>query len=157
MATQLNIDVKTVGRYLDIFQKAFVIYKLSGFSKNLRKEITSKSKYYFLDNEIRNAIVSQFNDFNNRNDFGQLFENFIAIERIKKHSYENFYGDHYFWRTYDGQEIDFIETINNSISAFECKSSLKEVSVPKEWKKNYPNSTFQVITTENYLSFILNR
>ncbi|MBN1468560.1 MAG: DUF4143 domain-containing protein, partial [Fusobacteriaceae bacterium] len=156
LATQLNIDVKTVGRYIDILQKAFVIYKLSGFSKNLRKEITTKSKYYFLDNGIRNGVISQFNDIENRNDFGQLFENFIIIERIKKHSYEQFYGDHYFWRTYDGQEIDLIETKNNSINAYEIKSSIKNFSSPKEWKKNYPNSSFEVINTKNYLSFVMN-
>ncbi|MBN2478989.1 MAG: ATP-binding protein [Parachlamydiales bacterium] len=155
LATQLNIDVKTVGRYLDILQKSFVIYKLSGFSKNLRKEITTKSKYYFWDNGIRNGIISQFNDFDNRNDFGQLFENFIVMERMKKHSYKQFYGENYFWRTYDGQEIDLIETINNSINAYEIKSSVKNISSPIEWKNNYPNSSFEVINTENYLSFIM--
>jgi len=155
LATQLHIDVKTVDRYLDILQKSFVIYKLSGFSKNLRKEITSKAKYYFLDNGIRNGIILQFNDLESRNDKGLLFENFIATERIKKYTYENFYGEHYFWRTYDGQEIDFIDTINNSIKAFECKvSSNKNVSAPSQWMKNYPKSVFQVISTENYLSYI---
>jgi uncharacterized protein len=155
LATQLHIDVKTVGKYLDILQKAFVIYKLSSFSKNLRKEISTRSKYYFVDTGIRNGIISQFNDFSNRNDFGQLFENFILIERIKKHSYENFSGEHYFWRTYDGQEIDFIETENNSLSAYECKSSPKKMVKPKEWEKNYPHGSFQMISTENYLPFIL--
>jgi len=155
LATQLNVDVKTISRYLDILQKSFVIYKLSGFSKNLRKEITTKSKYYFLDNGIRNGIISQFNDFKNRNDFGQLFENFIAMERLKKHTYENFYGEHHFWRTYDGQEIDFIDTINNAILAYECKSSPKKIFPPLQWTKTYPKSTFQVISPDNYLSFIL--
>jgi len=155
LATQLNIDVKTVNRYLDILQKSFVIHKLNGFSKNLRNEVTSKSKYYFLDNGIRNAIISQFNDFNNRNDFGQLFENFLIIERIKKHSYQNFYGEHYFWRNYLGKEIDLIEIENNIINAFEIKTSNKNVYIPQEFINSYPKTKFEIVKDDNYLQFIL--
>jgi hypothetical protein len=134
-----------------------VIFKLSAFSKNLRKEISTKAKYYFLDNGIRNSIILQFNDFNSRNDFGALFENFIIMEKIKKNSYENFYGQHYFWRTYDGSEIDLIESFDNSLKAYECKADKKKAILPKEWKKNYPDSSFDVISVENYLSFITNK
>ena len=156
LATQLHIDVKTTSRYLDILQKSFIIYKLTGFSKNLRKEITNKCKYYFYDNGIRNAVISQFNELNIRNDVGPLFENFLFIERIKKHTYKNFYGEHYFWRTYDGQEIDLIEDINNTLSANEFKFSNKKFQkAPKEWTKNYPQSTYKLITSDNYLDFVL--
>ena len=77
------------------------------------------------------------------------------MERMKKHSYEKFYGEQFFWRTYGGKEIDLIETINNNIAAYEFKSSLKEVSAPSEWKKNYPKSSFNTINPDNYLSFVL--
>ena len=91
LSSSLGIDVKTVGRYLDLLEKSFVIFKLGGFSRNLRSEVTSKSKYFFLDNGIRNGVISQFNTLDNRNDVGQLWENFIMIERMKKRSYQHIY------------------------------------------------------------------
>ena len=155
LATQLQVDSKTVGRYLDLLEKSFVICKLGGFSRNLRNEITSKQKYYFLDLGIRNAVISQFNSLEMRNDIGQLWENFIYIERVKGMAYKGFYGKRYFWRTYIGQEIDFIEDIESKLHAFEVKWSLtKKVTVPSVWKENYTNSSFKVITRDNYLDYI---
>lgn len=155
LATQLHIDVKTVGKYLDLLEKSFVICKLSGFSRNLRNEITGKHKYYFFDLGVRNAVIAQFNQLDMRNDCGQLWENFIFIERLKKHAYTGFYGSRYFWRTYQGQEIDFIEEIEGSLSGFEVKwSTTKHVSIPIAWKESYPQAPFNVITPENYLDFI---
>ncbi|MFH1644169.1 MAG: ATP-binding protein [bacterium] len=156
LATQLGIDVKTVSRYLDLLEKSFVIKKLGGFSSNLRNEITKKHKYYFYDLGIRNAVVAQFNPLELRNDVGQLWENFIFIERLKKCSYQGFYGNRYFWRTYQGQEIDFIEEIENKLTAFETKwSPTKKVTLPSEWKENYPDVSFNVITPENYLDYVI--
>ncbi len=155
LATQLHIDVKTVGKYLDLLEKSFVICKLSGFSRNLRKEITSKHKYYFFDLGIRNAVLAQFNQLEMRDDVGRLWENFIFIERLKKNSYTRFYGNRYFWRTYDGQEIDFIEEIENQLSAFEVKwSPKKKNKAPSVWTENYSNAAFQVITPDNYLEYV---
>lgn len=155
LATQLHIDIKTVNRYLDLLEKSFIIYKLSGFSRNLRNEITSKHKYYFYDTGIRNAVIAQFNSLDIRNDVGQLWENFVFMERLKKLSYTRFYGSRYFWRTYNGQEIDLIEDIENKLSAFEIKwSDKKKKKEPSIWKDNYPRSSFQTITPDNYLEFV---
>lgn len=155
LAMQLHIDVKTVGKYLDLLEKSFVICKLGGFSRNLRNEIVSKHKYYFFDLGIRNAVIAQFNSLEMRNDVGQLWENFIFMERLKKCSYTGYYGSRYFWRTYRGQEIDCIEEIENKLSAFEVKwSNKKNISPPSEWKENYPDATFHLITPENYLKHI---
>lgn len=156
LGTKVGIDTKTVGRYLDLLQKCFVIVPLGGFSRNLRKEVVSKFKYYFLDNGIRNAVIVQFNTLANRNDLGALFENFIVTERLKKQAYENFYGNRYFWRTYSGQEIDLIEEIDGELFAYEMKwSNKKKVRLPKAWTSNYTAASFAVINSENYLDFIL--
>lgn len=156
LATNVKVDVKTIARYLDLLEKSFVIVRLGGFSRNLRKEVARMGKYYFLDNGIRNAIISQFNSLADRNDTGPLFENFIIIERLKKHEYEHFYGSHYFWRTYDQQELDLVEEIDNKLSAFEIKwSPGKKVTIPGDWANNYKNAGFNVINRENYLDFIL--
>lgn len=156
LATQISLDVKTVGRYIDLLEKSFVIMQLSGFSRNLRKEISKKHKYYFLDNGIRNGVISQFNSLDLRNDTGQLWENFIITERLKKRSYNEIYGSTYFWRTYDQQEIDLIEERDGKLFAYEFKwSDKKQPSAPKDWLKNYPESSFEVINLENYQNFIL--
>jgi uncharacterized protein len=155
LAAQIKIDVKTVGRYLDIFEKAFVIKRISGFSRNLRKEIVSKAKYYFLDNGIRNAVVSQFNPLNSRNDAGMLWENFLVAERMKKCIYQNIYGSLYFWRTYDGQEVDIVEEREGRLFGYEGKWSGKKVRIPRDWAGKYPNAEFHVVSREDYLEFIL--
>lgn len=155
LATQLRIDVKTITRYLDLLEKSFVICTLGGFRRNLRKEITSKQKYYFLDLGVRNAVIAQFNNLDLRNDVGQLWENFVFIERLKSSTYKGFYGSRYFWRTYQGQEIDFVEEIENKLSAFEAKwSTTKAVTAPAGWRENYPNASFSVITPDNYLEHV---
>lgn len=156
LATNLSIDVKTVGRYLDLLEKAFIISRLTAFSRNLRSEIVSKSKYFFLDNGLRNAVISQFNALDSRNDTGALWENFIMIERMKKRSYKHIHGYSYFWRTYGQKEIDLIEEREGKIFPYELKWSTKtKVSAPREWIAAYPQAEkFSVVTPENYLDFI---
>lgn len=155
LGTQLGIDYKTVERYIDLFEKSFVIMRLSPFSRNLRSEVRRKNKYFFVDNGIRNALISQFNPLDLRNDHGQLWENFIISERLKAREYKKIYGDAYFWRKQQGGEIDLVEEREGQLFSYECKwSTIKKVSAPKHWQLSYPNSTFQTITPENYLGFI---
>jgi uncharacterized protein len=155
LATQVKLDVKTVSRYLDILEKAFVIVRLGGFSRNLRNEVTSKAKYYFLDNGIRNAIIGQYNLLDSRNDIGALWENFIVAERLKKRSYTGIYGNIYFWRTYDGKEIDYVEERDGGLFGFECKWAMKKKDKPpKKWLESYPGATFELVTPDNYLDFV---
>jgi len=156
LATQLGIDVKTTQRYLDLLEKAFVIVRLGAFSRNLRKEITSKAKYYFLDIGIRNAVIAQFNGLDQRNDLGASWENFAVIERLKRRAYESIYANAYFWRTYDQQEIDLIEERDGRLFGYEFKwSASKPISAPSGWLGAYPEAEFMPITPENYLEFII--
>lgn len=156
LATSLTIDVKTVGRYLDLLEKSFIIHRLGAFSRNLRSEITSKSKYYFLDNGIRNAVISQFNISDSRNDMGQLWENFLMTERLKKRSYKHIHGYSYFWRTYEQREIDLVEERDGKLFPYEFKWSEKNKAyAPKDWLVSYPQAEkFSVVTPDNYLDFI---
>ena len=154
LGKQLGMDHKTVERYLDILEKAFVIYNLRGFSRNLRKEITKKSKYYFYDNGIRNAIISNFNDIDQRNDIGALWENFIFMERCKKRSYHAIAANPYFWRTWEGQEIDLIEEREGKLFAYEFKWNESKAKPPHKWTEAYQNSVFSVVNKKNYLKFV---
>ncbi len=154
LSTQLGVDVKTVGRYLDLLEKGFVIFSLGGYSGNLRNEITGKKKYYFFDTGIRNAVISQYNPLETRNDLGALFENFIVAERLKKRSYFDDWSQFFFWRTYEGQEIDLVEEKDGRLAGYEIKwSASGNAKKPALWK--YPKASFDVINRENYLDFIL--
>ena len=155
LAKQLGIDYKTVGRYLDILQKSFVLYNLKGFGSNLRKEITKKSKYYFYDNGIRNALISNFNGIELRNDIGMLWENFIFMERLKKRSYHAIPANPYFWRSWNQKEIDLIEEREGNLYAYEFKWHGARETPPSEFVKNYPSAQFSLITKNNYPEFIL--
>ena len=156
IANTVHTDVKTVGRYLDVLEKMFVIKKVRGFSRNLRNEISQKAKYYFLDNGVRNAVIGQFGDMTMRDDVGALWENFIFMELFKKSVIREEGGEFYFWRTHAGQEIDIIrENRDGTISAIECKWQGGPKRVPKKWLSAYPRSSFDLITKENYLSYLL--
>lgn len=150
-----GISRNTVERYLDLLSKVFIIYKVEGFSRNLRKEITKSSRWYFYDNGIRNAVIRNFNRLNIRQDAGELWENYIMAERIKFNDYSNKLVNSFFWRTYDQQEIDLIEESAGELSAFEFKwNPTKKIKVPGGWKRAYPEASFEVITPSNYLDFI---
>src|SRR3989344_3474579 len=109
LGRELGLDYKTVARYLDLLEKSFILYNLRGYSQNLRKEVTRKSKYYFLDNGIRNAVISNFNSLDSRDDIGKLWENYLVSERLKAQSYKPIYANNYFWRTWEQQEVDWVE------------------------------------------------
>src|SRR3989338_1314640 len=155
LGTQLGIDTKTVGRYLDLLEKSFVLFNLRGFSRNLRKEVTKKSKYFFYDLGIRNATISNFNAVSDRNDVGALWENFVILERLKKRSYHRIYANKYFWRTWDHHEVDLVEEREGRIFGYECKHSRTAGEGAKVRQAAVPDGAFEVISRENYLDFIL--
>ncbi len=154
LSKKLGIDLKTVGRYIDLLEKSFIIFNLRGFSRNLRTEITKKSKYYFYDNGIRNALIANLNPMGLRNDQGQLWENFIIMERIKSQTYKQVLVNRFFWRTWEKKEIDLIEEREGRLYAYEFKFANKEMKAPGLWKENYPGSEFRVINPENYIDFV---
>lgn len=154
LSVQLSISVHTVERYLDLLEKNFIIHSLGSLKRNLRNEILGKKKYYFLDNGVRNGIISQYNGLENRDDVGALWENFMFMEMIKSGSYKNRYANRYFWRTYDQKEIDYIEEREGRLFAYEFKWNDK-AKTPKEFLETYPNAEFKTINKENYLDFIL--
>lgn len=157
LGKQLSLSRNTVERYLDLLQKVFVIFRLGGFSRNLRKEVSKASKWYFQDNGIRNAVLRDFRPYEERNDSerGALWENFIISERMKRSLNQKMGLNFYFWRTYNNQEIDLIEENGQSINAFEIKSGKKEPRMPRPFAEGYPEAQFAYINRDNYLDFIL--
>jgi len=155
LAQKLMIDAKTVARYLDLLEKSFVLYNLRGFSRNLRKEVTKKGKYYFYDLGMRNALIANFNPLPLRDDIGQLWENFLVIERLKRQAYQKILANNYFWRTWDQEEIDWLEDRGGILHGYEFKWSKQKVSVPKGWLETYEHAQFEVIHRDNYISFVI--
>ena len=151
LAKQLALNKATVEKYLDLLTKVFVLIKVQGFSRNLRKEISKMSRWYFLDTGIRNVFAGNLSDLNVRTDAGALWENYCISERIKFLAYNGISANYYFWRTYDQQEIDWIEELDGKLSAFEFKWKKKEAKMPGGWHRAYPNSSFEVIHPENYM------
>ncbi len=155
LGKNLGLSKNTVARYLDLLEKSFVLINIRGFSRNLRKEITKTSRYYFYDNGVRNAVIGNFNFLNSRNDQGQLWENFLFIERLKKQHYHKIYANNFFWRTWDQKEIDMVEEREGKLYGYEFKYRKKKVKPPKDWFEAYENASFEVINLDNYFDFIL--
>lgn len=154
LAQQLNANVRTVEKYLDILEKGFVIVSLTALKRNLRNEIRDKKKYYFYDTGVRNALLSQFNDISLRGDAGALWENFLFIERLKKCSCQSMFANRYFWRTYDQKEIDLIEEYNGVFHAYEFKWRKGNAPYPKKFIESYQQSSFETISRNNYRDFV---
>jgi uncharacterized protein len=155
LANTIKLDVKTVARYIDLLEKSFILFSLGGFSKNLRNEVTSKKKYFFYDLGVRNGIINAFNPLYTRNDLGALWENFVMVERLKKKTYQSIYSNDFFWRTYSKNEIDLIEERDGELFAYEFKWKDKLYKPPAEWTTNYPGAPVELITSDNFLPFIL--
>jgi hypothetical protein len=155
LGSNLSISKNTVNAYLDLLTKVFIIYPLNGFSRNLRKEINKKNKWFFYDNGIRNALINDFSPLSTRQDTGALWENYLISERRKRMYFHLHTKNQYFWRTYDQQEIDLIEEDDNILSAFEFKWSPRKSKIPAAFAKAYPNTNYSVIDRDNYLNFIL--
>lgn len=155
LATHVSMSKNTVEKYLDLLEKNFILYKLSSFSSNPRKELSKKKRFYFHDNGIRNALINNFNPLSIRNDVGELWENYIFYERMKFLEYNDIFVNRYFWRTYDQQEIDLVEEENQCLSAFEVKYSSKaKYKFSKYWLEHYPEAVNQLIHKDNYMEFI---
>jgi len=154
LGSRLNVNKKTVMRYLELLEKCYVLFSLPGFSRNLRNEYTKSPRYYFWDNGILNVIVSNFNSFHLREDIGRLWENYCLSERMKRNHYRQETVNAFFWRTYDQKEIDLIEEKGGKLTGYEFKWAESRTRIPQQFVNAYPDSNYVVINRENYFDFI---
>ena len=155
LGNTLQMSKDTVAHYLDLLEKAFVVFRLSGFSRNLRKEVVKMDKVYFYDLGIRNAILNNFSPLAARNDTGALWENFLVVERRKRNAYAPSPALPYYWRTYTGAELDYVEDLDGQLAGFEFKLSKKAPQAPASWLANYPGASYAGVNRDNYLDFVL--
>lgn len=152
----VGIDNKTVEKYIDALEKAFVIYRLSSYTRNLRNELKNTRKIYFYDNGVRNALIADFRIPEMRTDVEQLWENFLISERMKKIHRDGTWMNRFMWRTKDQNEIDYLEEYDGKLYAFEFKWSDKaKVKITKQFSNAYPETDVQIISRENYMDFLL--
>ena len=152
----IGIDRATVENYINLLEKTFIVFRLAPLARNVRNEINTSRKIYFYDNGIRNAIIGNFKPVELRQDTGALWENFMITERVKQLAYRRWHGRKYFWRTYQQQEIDWIEEIDGTFSAFEFKWNPKtgRKSFPKTFTDNYTVQKTMIITPDNADEFL---
>ena len=156
LSQMCSMDSKTVERYINLLEQCYIIFRLPSFSRNLRHELKSSRKIYFYDNGIRNALIADYRAPEVRQDIGALWENFVIAERMKSNEYYHRWVNRYFWRTKQQQEIDYLEESGGKLHAYEMKWNPRaKASITKTFTEAYPNSEFQVITTDNIADFLL--
>ena len=150
-----GLDNETIERYIEMLERAFVVFRLSSLSRNLRSELKKSRKIYFYDNGLRNAVINQFSPIGLRNDSGALWENFLVSERMKRNAYSGVFANTYFWRTKEQQEIDLIEESNDKMYAFEFKwGDANKKKFPTTFINAYPEADTELINRENYEDFL---
>ena len=154
LGKHLSLSRNTVEKYLDLLAKTFVIYRLPAYSRNPRKEVSKAGKWYFYDNGIRNAVIGDFRPLAIRQDVGALWESYMISERMKLNDNRHDTSMYYFWRTYNGQEIDLIEECNGELKAFEFKWGDKKPKCPSSFKDNYPDVPFTSVNKSNFIDFV---
>jgi predicted AAA+ superfamily ATPase len=150
----LGLSQETVSNYIDLLEKSFIVFRLSGFSRNLRKEVSKRDKIYFWDLGVRNCIIQNFAPLSSRNDVGEMWENLIVTERLKYLYNNQLIANSYFWRTYTGAEIDYVEEKNGELFAYEIKYSKIQKKAPQTWIDNYGDH-FKCITKDNFWEFVM--
>jgi len=157
LASRLGLNRITVAKYIDILEKSFVVKTLRPLSRNSYRSLSKKIKVYFWDLGIRNSLIHNHNNLNVRDDVGALWENFIIMERMKKNLYERNFVNAYFWRSYSGQEVDYIEEVDGTFQSFECKwNPTKKVSVPSEFSQKYSKKV-SIVHRENFGEFLVGK
>ena len=155
LALTVGIDKATIENYINLLEKCFIVFRLNSFSRNVRNEIRKGKKIYFVDNGVRNAVLSHFAPLDLRNDVGMLWENLMVSERVKRNAYARSYAQLYFWRTHDQKEIDLIEDMDGRLTAFEFKwNERQKARFPTSFAQSYPNSEFKVINKDNFWPFL---
>lgn len=153
----VGLDSKTVERYINILEKSYIIFRLKSYARNLRNELKASRKIYFWDLGIRNAVIGNYSQVESRIDVGNLWENFVIAERLKKNHYDGSYAQSWFWRTQQQKEIDYLEEADGEIKAFEIKWNERKAKTkcPVIFTKAYPNTDYKVITPKNIESILL--
>jgi len=156
LAQLCGLDGKTIEKYMMLLEQSYIIFRLTSFTRNLRNELKKSRKIYFYDNGIRNALIANFNQIEKRADIGALWENYLVAERVKHLAYQQKWVNHWFWRTTEQQEIDYLEEVDGKLTAYEFKwNPSAKVTIPNSFKQAYPSAEINIIHRENFEQFLV--
>lgn len=145
----------TIANYVDLLEKSFILFRLQPHSRNLRSEVVRSPKIYFADNGVRNATIGGFREFSQRNDRGELWENFVVSERRKRLLAAGVSAESRYWRLRTGAEIDYVEERDGQLRGWEIKySPKKQAKAPTRRLEAYPGATWAQVDRSNYLEFL---
>ena len=124
LAGDVGVDQKTIERWVSLLEASYVATRVQPFHTNLRKRMTRSPKFYFLDTGLVCHLLGihtpeQLAPHPLR---GAIFENWVASELLKETTNRGRRADLAFWRTYDGQEVDFLREDGDVIELIECKA-----------------------------------
>jgi predicted AAA+ superfamily ATPase len=154
LGAQLGLDKVTVARYVKLFDQLNIVFRLLPYKRRLRKELNRLRKVYFYDLGLRNALIQNFNPLHLRMDTEVLWENYFISEKVKCSRINQRFTTPFFWRTYDGTSLDFLEEEGDRITAYKCSLQSKKWRKPKSFIRAYPNSELYQVTGENYQEFL---
>ncbi len=154
----VSASPQTVEKYINLLEKAYIVFRLPALSRNERNEIRKSRKIYFFDNGVRNAVIGNFSPLESRSDIGALWENYLVSERRKQIEYARTFTRTYFWRTVNQQEIDYVEELDGQFRAYEFKwSAQAKVRFPAVFLEKYEVQTTMVVTPDNYDELLLEK
>ncbi len=152
IGNRLNIDKRTVKKYIEIFEQSFILFRLYPFSQNKRDEIGKTAKIYFYDLGLRNSLIDNFSPLSIRNDSGALFENFVIAEVVKSNNYGEFGYHLNYWRTKQGAEVDLVLSKSDKLIGIELKYQGGKIT--KAFSHRYPKAKTLIIHAHNFYLII---
>jgi len=153
LSKTVRISNVAIENYLFVLQKCFHIGLVKPFYNNLKKELIKMPRIYFNDLGLRNILVNYFAPIQMRIDKGELFENLVYRKLLEEEEKDSIK----FWRTADGNEVDFVvESSYLKGYAIECKFNEEQIN-PKKYNKfmdTYPQIPLKFLSWNNLDLFL---
>ena len=147
---KLSIDRRTIDRYIELLVKSYLIFSLYPYSHR-QGSISRAYKVYFWDVGIRNALAEDLGEVSFRNDRNAIWQNFCIAEYLKKNKYSKKLSSHYFWRSYDGTEVDLVEISGSDMAGYRFSYDAKNIRNSPVFQKMNPQSE-ELISLDNFTS-----
>lgn len=155
IAEKCGLDNETVERYVDLLVRSFILLRIPTYYNGHRYELKKTHVIYFVDNGLRNVLISNFNPMFLRNDIDQLWRNWLISERIKWNRLNGKTAEYKFWRTHTRQSMDFIEIDGQKIAAYKSSwEKKKKVKFPAAFTEAYPTISMHTLNRSTYWGFL---
>ena len=148
LASNLEVDAKTVTNYIDILTDLLLVRRLEPWHTSVKKRLVKSPRYYIRDSGILHRLlgINRFDALLSNPVLGKSWEGFV-VENI--HSILPSRAETYFYRTAAGAEIDLVIKMPSSeIWAIEIKHG-----VAPKIGKHYRQTCDDVNATHKYILY----